>query len=174
VELVLTKLIHFHSPGGASRPEWQTRLALAALAAKYYPEARRYLRDHGYKAEQLDAMPAVQVVVLYQTEQYDQYRDEIVKLLSLPAWQARAGMETVGKEIGRLRMDAANVFVGLLFPAVLKVHEAQVRLERTVAGLRCGEALRLYAAAHDGKAPDRFTDITNVPLPPTCRCRSTR
>jgi hypothetical protein len=34
-----------------------------------------------------------------------------------------------------------------------------------LAGLRCVEALRLYAAAHEGKPPAKWSDITAVPLP---------
>jgi hypothetical protein len=40
-----------------------------------------------------------------------------------------------------------------------------VRTERYVAGLRGAEALRLFAAAHGGKPPAKWADITGVPLP---------
>ncbi len=74
-------------------------------------------------------------------------------------------MEQVATDIQKLRQKFENPFLTLLFPAVSKVYEARVRVERTVASLRSGEALRLYAAAHDGKAPSKFTDVTTVPLP---------
>ena len=31
--------------------------------------------------------------------------------------------------------------------------------------LRCVEAMRLYAAAHDGKLPSKLEEITEVPVP---------
>jgi hypothetical protein len=145
--------------------EWEVRLGMAFLAAKFYPDARRQLLAAGYKSERVDAMSPVQVVLVDFLDQNDQYRDHVLKALSLPPWQGHAQMEMVAKDVRRLREQVSNPFVTLLFPAVHKVYDARVRLERTVAGLRCAEALRLYAAAHDGKAPIKFTDITTVPLP---------
>jgi hypothetical protein len=49
--------------------------------------------------------------------------------------------------------------------AFSKVFAAKVRLERDIAALRCGEALRLYAAEHDGNPPAKWSDIASVPLP---------
>ena len=39
------------------------------------------------------------------------------------------------------------------------------RLDRHVAALQCVEALRLYAAVHDGKFPKELSTITEVPVP---------
>ena len=52
----------------------------------------------------------------------------------------------------------------LLVPGVFKVQEAKARVERRLGLLRHVEALRLYAAEHDGKLPARLADI-KVPLP---------
>lgn len=46
-----------------------------------------------------------------------------------------------------------------------KVHSLMNRLDRHVAALQCLEAIRLYAAAHDGKFPNQLSDITQVPVP---------
>ncbi len=69
-------------------PEWQIRLGMACLAAKYYPDARRRLLAAGYKAERLDAMSPVQVILVQFFDQNDQFRDEVLKVLALPPWQA--------------------------------------------------------------------------------------
>jgi hypothetical protein len=53
---------------------------------------------------------------------------------------------------------------GFLIPAGIKVRRAQARLEQRIALLRHVEALRMYAAAHDGKLPARLSDFP-VPLP---------
>jgi tetratricopeptide (TPR) repeat protein len=39
------------------------------------------------------------------------------------------------------------------------------RLDRNMAALQCVEAIRLYAAAHNGKFPNELSDITQVPVP---------
>jgi hypothetical protein len=46
-----------------------------------------------------------------------------------------------------------------------KVHLLVNRLNRHVAILQCIEAMRLYAAAHEGKFPKQLSDITLVPVP---------
>jgi hypothetical protein len=53
----------------------------------------------------------------------------------------------------------------LLLPAMHAVRNAQVRLERDVAALRVIEALRMYAAEHDGRLPQTLEDIETVPVP---------
>jgi hypothetical protein len=50
-------------------------------------------------------------------------------------------------------------------PATAKVTVQGVRLDRRIAALRCVEAVRLYAAAHDGKLPAKLDDIKEVPIP---------
>jgi len=39
------------------------------------------------------------------------------------------------------------------------------RLDRNLAALRCVEAVRMYAAEHDGEPPTTLDDITQVPVP---------
>jgi hypothetical protein len=62
-----------------------------------------------------------------------------------------------------MEMRERNLF-GFLVPAFSKVRRAQGRLEQRIALLRHVEALRMYAAAHDGQLPARLADCP-VPLP---------
>src|SRR5205085_776071 len=74
------------------------------------------------------------------------------------------------------RLNAANMLgggeereivplVAWLMPAIQAARSAQVRLEREVAALRIIEALRMYAATHDGQLPAHLEDIKQVPVP---------
>ena len=130
---------------------------------KTYPEAKKYLKEHGRTDEQVDAMPAAQVVLLYFVEQYDKIKDDFLKWMNVPPWQARAGLEEAEKEVRALG-PTGNPIIGLLMPAVEKVYEARVRIEWTADYLRCAEALRFYAATHDGKPPEKLEDV-KLPLP---------
>jgi glutathione S-transferase len=56
-----------------------------------------------------------------------------------------------------------GLFRGFL-PALQKVRRAQGRLEQRIALLRHVEAIRMYAAAHEGKVPPKLSDV-DVPLP---------
>ena len=53
----------------------------------------------------------------------------------------------------------------MLLPAVRTTKEAEIRTQWTLVHLRTCEALRIYAAAHDGQLPDRLSDIREVPIP---------
>jgi hypothetical protein len=148
----------------AAVPAWARKPALAALTLKAYPDAKRYLIAQGRPVKEVEALPVLQAVAIYFTDQDDRTRDDILKWVSVPYWQGQAGLERVAKR-ARDASAGGNPLIRLLIPALVKVYHAQVRTERQVAGLRCAEALRLYAAAHGGKAPDKLAAITAVPLP---------
>jgi hypothetical protein len=151
---------------GKDLPGWATKLTAADLATKYHADAKKYLLAHGRKAAEVDALPPPVAVLLFFVAQYDEARDDILKWLNLPPWQAQAGLDRVERRLRALPSDGAGaVLMAGLLPALSKVFAAQVRIERYVAGLRGAEALRLYAAAHGGKPPVRWADITEVPLP---------
>lgn len=161
------ELIQLFAPlAGDKRPaEWQAKLAMAALAVKSYPEAKKWLIEHGRTEADVEAMPTVQAVLLFNVSQYDAIWDDMLKLAQLPYWQAQPGYEGLEKQVRSARTDNLNVFVGLLMPAVIKSRQAEVRSQRLVAGLRCAEAIRLHAARHDGRLPTALKDVTEAPLP---------
>jgi hypothetical protein len=151
--------------GDKPPPDWQAKLALAALSAKVYPDAKKYLVSRGRSPEQVAAMPTLQVVWIYYMDQYDETCDDILKWINLPYWQARPGLEEVERKIRAARTTDMNVFIGLLMPALLKVRDACLRTERTLAGLRCAAAIRRHASLHGGQLPSTLKEITEVPLP---------
>ena len=114
----------------------------------------------------LDAMPAAQVVLLYFVEQYDEIKDDFLKWMNVPPWQARAGLDGGGQ--GDSRFHGAGHrqpdHRRLLLPAVEKVYERPRphRAHGRLPALR--RALRLYAATHDGKPPEKLEDV-KLPLP---------
>jgi hypothetical protein len=137
---------------------------LAAL--RTYPRARRFLREKGRSDEQIEAMPALQVVFLYEIHKYDVAFDDLRKWASLPYPEAAPH---VRRAVERTRVaptaPASSSIAALLLPAVDKVLAAPVRVERKLAALRVIEALRLHAASNGGKLPERLEAVTEVPIP---------
>ncbi len=133
----------------------------ATLQATMYPQARKRLLEWGWPVKEIDALPKSQVLLLWHAGQWDRARDDILKALTVPIWQGQTLMAAALKE----HRSTDNVLLKLLMPAIEKTWQAYVRSERQLAGLRCAEALRLYAAAHEGKPPAKWGDITIVPLP---------
>jgi hypothetical protein len=122
--------------------------------------ARRRLVETGLPEERVKAFPADQVLLLDEKVAYEVRRDELLKVINLPPWQIEAlSVSDQGKPD---KEREKSLFP--LEPATLKVRWAQGRMEQRFALLRHVEALRLYAAEHDGKLPEKLTDCP-VPLP---------
>ncbi len=78
--------------------------------------------------------------------------------------------KTIELEIENLNLKQYNFLVRQQFEKQLKPAQDRVRLtmnrlNRHAAALQCLEALRLYAAAHNGKFPDELSNITEVNIP---------
>jgi hypothetical protein len=122
--------------------------------------ARRRLVETGLPEERVARFPADQVLLLDEKVAYEVRRDELLKVINLPMWQIEAlSVSDKGKQD---KEREKSLFP--LEPSTLKVRWAQGRLEQRFALLRHVEALRLYAAEHDGKLPAKLADCT-VPLP---------
>jgi hypothetical protein len=119
--------------------------------------ARKRLVEVGFAEEELKALPGDQVLLMDEKREYEIHRDDTMKLVGLPAWQAEEMASKIKPSEKRW------LLVGLV-PATRKVLRAQGRLEQRIALLRHVEALRLYAAEHDGKLPAKLGDCS-VPLP---------
>jgi hypothetical protein len=120
--------------------------------------ARRRLVECGLPEQRVLRFPADQVLLLDEERAYEVRRDDLMKLLNLPSWQIEALSD---------QAKASKALETALFPfepAIYKVRRAQGRLEQRLALLRHVEALRLYAAEHDGKLPAKLSDLS-VPLP---------
>lgn len=150
---VINRIDLFEGNGRKAR-QW---LAERAQDEKYMGSARRRLVEAGIPEERLAQFSTYQVVLLDEKLDYQIQRDEMMKLLGLPTWEAVERLEA-------LRVPNDRLLARLLLPARRKVRVSQGRLEQKFALLRCVEALRLYAAAHGGKLPAKLADVA-VPLP---------
>jgi hypothetical protein len=144
--------------------EQAKKLGESIRAAEKYPQARQHLLDRGKTAKEVDSMSRVQVVFLWHLDRYDRARDSVLKGLLVPTWQAKEWLDAAEQE-SKAAGETSTLLMALLMPAFKKAWSANVRLERSIAGLRCAEALRGYVATHEGKSPAKWSDITPVPLP---------
>jgi hypothetical protein len=161
-------LMVLRSELGLGAGDVQARLGFAVFAARAYPEAKRFLIGQGRPVEQVEALPVLQVALLHEVYQYDRLYDEVLKWYGLPYPEARNGLEQADRLLKEhvVRTGGPGLsLAGFLMPAVQKVVFAGVRGDRRIAALRCVEAVRLYAAHHDGKLPASLNDITAVPVP---------
>jgi hypothetical protein len=120
--------------------------------------ARARLVEGGVGWTVIWRLPPVQVILLDEKREYEARRDEALRLLGLAPYQIDPLAGGGGRGHG-----GDELFADLL-PHVLTVRRAQARLEQRVALLRHVEALRLYAAGHDGRLPAALSEI-GMPLP---------
>jgi len=76
--------------------------------------------------------------------------------------------KTMDLEIANLKNY--NILVRRAFEKQLKPAHDRVRMQmnhvdRKIAALQCIEALRLYAGIHDGKFPEKLSDVTEIKIP---------
>ncbi len=142
---------------------WITTLGMTAALASGYPKYQAQLVAAGYTKEQLDAMCGAQLILTATVETYDHVRDDNFKWFSVPYPQAKEGALLAQKEVAP--GQAPIPLVQLLLPAARAARAAQVRQDRNIAALRCVEAIRLYAAMHDGNLPSVLSNIKEVQVP---------
>jgi hypothetical protein len=142
--------------GQPSKPTLQAWLDARTKDEAMVRAARRRLVESGRSEELLVRFPAEQVLLLDQKRECEARQDDTLKLIHLPTWQIDAWASQVRSNKEPALFDLA--------PAIVKVRRAQGRLDQRIALLRHVEALRLYAAAHDGRWPEKLADVP-VPLP---------
>src|SRR5262249_23524576 len=131
---------------------------VALLAAQLYPDAKQLLLSQGHKAEQLEKMPVFQVSLLYAMSEYERMFDDLRKWNNIPFPEALAGLRKNRQSLGKRSPAGFEgwIFLTDMVPALEKVLWARYRIERAFAALRIVEAIRLHAAANDGKLPAKL------------------
>ena len=147
--------------GGKKDAAFPSMVKLVGLVVDQYPAARQALIDQGRKAEEVDALSMLQVVLIQNYRLCRRHQDEMEKWIYVPFWEGYKG---------RLKVEEESRKLGSAWPfsqfiaATGRVYEASVRIDRRIAALRCIEALRLHVA-ETGKLPGSLDEITLVPTP---------
>ena len=145
------------------------RLVLAWNIQQKHALAKKALLDAGRPRDKVEAMPHLQVALLHAMLEYDAALDNLLVAQKQPYWEWSGSVLDANKRYLRERWkyydSAALPLVPTVLPGVTKVMFARARLERKTALLRTIEALRFYAATHDGQLPPSLAAIKEVPLP---------
>jgi hypothetical protein len=137
-----------------------------AAKSKYLPAAQEYVaRTKKLSAEKVAAMPPAQVLLIYMAGTYHEFRDDVFKAIYLPYADRQAVYDAAHARLEAAMTSEGHLVARLFLPALKKVGTTQTRFERNIAALRIVEALRIYAASHDGKLPEKLADVTEVPVP---------
>jgi hypothetical protein len=124
--------------------------------------ARQRLVEHGLPEERLLRFPADQVILLDEKRELEERFDDMVKTINVSFWQ----VEALAAQIKLKKPPAlfADALVRHRYSVKFNPRVAQGGVDQRIALLRHVEALRLYAAEHDGTLPAKLSDVF-VPLP---------
>jgi hypothetical protein len=122
--------------------------------------ARKLLTEHGYPADKVAKYPPEQVLYSKLFLKGNMFRDEALKWMNVPYWQA----EPFLAELNKAPADVEEKLARMTGVAIPKVMAAHVRLEQRLALLRVVEAIRLDASKNDGKLPASLTEL-HLPVP---------
>jgi hypothetical protein len=156
------KVVEVNAIVGRSKSEMATTIA----AVRSYPGAKRYLIEKGRAAAEVEAMPVGQVVLLHAVQVYDELKNEEFKWFFLPYSESREGWDRTERHWTEiLSAHEPPLVFNWLLPACRTAKVAETNCQWTLNMLRVFEAMRLYAAAHEGQWPNQLTDMTEVPIP---------
>lgn len=144
------------------------RLAISGYAKLYHDDAKKELTARGWDKKTVDAMPAVQAVLLNTFEVYREFADDHRKWFLTPLSESFDGLEKAATKLKKAQKDRKSdtllqSFL-LLLPAVEKVHQTGARTERRIALQRAVEAVRVHAEAA-AELPKALSDVKKVPVP---------
>ena len=139
------------------------KMIAAALAG--VPKAKAELLAAGYTQKEVDAMCPAQIVMLYSLDTYDRIRDDVFKWWNLSYAQASDGLERAHRDVSASTKREILPLAYSLLPGGSAAKLAFARTDRQFAAIRCIEALRLYAATHNGELPATLDEIKEVPIP---------
>jgi hypothetical protein len=135
-----------------------------------HERAKKALIDAGRPKEKVEAMPHFQVALLHSLLSLDSFYDDMRVIQTLPPWEAFVKAQEFNRKVKQMAANGekegpAIPLARYILPAFDRVMRAQLRVDRRIAALRVVEAIRLYAAAHDGKLPASLTDIKDAKIP---------
>jgi hypothetical protein len=146
-------------------------VAATLLGLAGYSHAKERLIADGMDRERVEKMAVGQVIAIYTERCYRLFCDDFEKLWYVPYadfGKLSNSVENRMKNATPLGTDEDREIFPIaagLIPQIQLARGAQVRLERNIAALRVIEALRMYAADHDGQLPKALDEITIVPVP---------
>jgi len=130
------------------------------------------VKTYGFTTEQVTAMPGFQVAAMYAARDYRDSVEEIAKWQHVPEGWKSAEYKEAQKRYGKALKRLDDLFFRRLLGALSggefpleKVALAAARVDRHLAALRTVEALRQYAAKHDGQLPAKLANVKELPVP---------
>jgi hypothetical protein len=147
-------------------PQAQGRMLLTGVLLLHYSAGKRWMIEtQGRDRETVEAMPVGQVVLSYSLDRFERLRGESFKWFALPYHQAQPRLLEVEQQLRQAAARQEGFPFIQAMPAMSAAYRSFTSLEQRIAALRCVEAIRDYAANHDGNLPASLDAIVDLPIP---------
>lgn len=142
---------------------------MAAILVASGPEAKRKLQAAGYPPDRLSKLTDLQASLIQSGMELRKQRDALLKASKVGGL---AGVQ-IGIKVAQQfeswaqanRGTVAGLVASMLFPAINNVVDANLRTRLSRNRLTTLEALRHYAATHDGNLPKDLESLVDTPAP---------
>jgi hypothetical protein len=141
----------------------QVAAAMAMVCTVCYPSGRDRLLAEGMKPEEVEKMTVYQVVAPFVLQKISEAYDRIQVTASFPPGSSHTAIDFEVHDYlkGQTPVD---VYLSLMMPAVDSAQRASLRMQQMYELHKIIEAIRYYAAVHDGRLPDSLGAIKEVPV----------
>ncbi len=145
-------------PTAAEAAETKTFVAGNPAVAAYYAKV------HGVPVADAAKVDPGALVGTYFVGRFQEGSDELYKWVEQPYPVLLPHVRDLSATLRAEGLEEANLFA-IAAPAYAKSIDAFARRDRTAAALTAVEAVRSYAAGHDGRLPAALADVTDTPVP---------
>ena len=139
--------------------------AKALVCIACYPYGKERLLKQGFASEEIDEMSVSRVVVPYILEEIKAAYDLLIVASSFPVNSNHTAIVFDEMAYTNISESPARIYLALLLPAVQAAKSAYLRQEQSLDLLKITEAIRYYAAVHDGKLPESLEAIEELYIP---------
>ncbi|MDR2170074.1 MAG: hypothetical protein LBP59_08030 [Planctomycetaceae bacterium] len=147
----------------------QSFLSSLACLVSYSPALKR-LRDRGLSEEEIKSLSVYQVVTPYIVASLLQVYDAMSVEMTFDPWESYDAVKFDDRGTP-VYSEYVNPVELLLSQLVIAVRASKIAVRREVQLLdriKIVEAVRYYAAVHDGKLPESLDAIKELPVPKIC------
>lgn len=143
----------------------QGEASLTIMIARDYPKAKVWLKDKGWSDQKIESVTATQAALLYAYSRQELVADEFQKVLLLPPKEQLKQAEAISRQLGNSAHELSTLLGMFYSPSTPQILLSLYDLEREWTLMQCIEAIRHYAAVHDGKLPANWAAIADLSIP---------
>jgi len=130
-----------------------------------YPYGKARLLKQGFTDDEIGQMSTYRVVVPHILEEIKAAYDLLIVASAFPVGSQHTAIVFDDRDATNISDSPAKIYLALLLPAVQAAKNAFLRQEQSLDLLKIVEAIRYYAAVHDGQLPESLEAMEELCVP---------